>query len=161
MGHLARKKWGWITFPRAVQIVDNYHAIEHLESLIEALLGKTDPSRFARRRRHWRKMLLADGVERIIVQARKEAEGTTREEAVEAQLGNFVHNIERMQYGTFRKKGWFAWHALAPAAGKFDCFVAVVAIGAWLAMERFKIAVIPTLGVCAALGILVKIIGWA
>ncbi len=72
-GALGLEKMGLDFFPRAVQIVDNYHAIEHLESLIEALLGKADPSRFARRH-HWRKMLLADGVERIIIQARKEAE---------------------------------------------------------------------------------------
>jgi chromate transporter len=50
---------------------------------------------------------------------------------------------------------WFAWHTLAPAGGKFDYFVPVVAIGAWLAMERFKIGVIPTLGACAVLGM-----GW-
>lgn len=56
---------------------------------------------------------------------------------------------------------WFAWHALAPAGKSFDYFVAVVAIGAWVAMERFKIGVIPTLAVCAALGILIKIIGLA
>ena len=53
---------------------------------------------------------------------------------------------------------WFAWHALAPAAGKFDYFVAVVAIGAWLAMERFKIGVIPTLGACAVFGMCWKLL---
>ena len=106
-GALALEKMGHDYFPQAVQIVDNYHAIEHLEKLIEALLGKADLRRFARRRRHWRKLLLADGVERIIRRARKEALGTSREEAVEAQLGYFAHNVERMQYGTFRKNGWF------------------------------------------------------
>ena len=39
--------------------------------------------------------------------ARREASGTSREEAVEAELGYFERNIERMQYGTFRKSGWF------------------------------------------------------
>jgi len=48
-------------------------------------------------RHHWRKLLLADGVERIIRHARKEAAGTSGEEAVEAQVGYFVHNIERMR----------------------------------------------------------------
>ncbi len=56
---------------------------------------------------------------------------------------------------------WFAWHALRPAGGGFDWFVAVVAIGAWLAMERFKISVIPTLGACAVLGMVWKLIGIA
>jgi chromate transporter len=40
---------------------------------------------------------------------------------------------------------------------RIDYFVATVAIGAWLAMERFKIAVIPTLASCALLGMLWKI----
>ena len=53
---------------------------------------------------------------------------------------------------------WFAWHALAPAGGKLDYFVAVVALGAWLAMERFKIGVIPTLGVCALVGMIWKLV---
>jgi len=106
-GALGLEKMGHDHFPHSIQIVDNYHALEHLESLIEALLTRTDARRFAKRRHHWRKMLLADGVERIIRQARKEASGTGREEAVEAQLGYFEHNIERMQYGTFRKNGWF------------------------------------------------------
>lgn len=51
---------------------------------------------------------------------------------------------------------WFALHALWPEGktGTFDAFVAVVAVAAWLAMERFKVGVIPTLGVCAVLGML-------
>ncbi len=49
---------------------------------------------------------------------------------------------------------WFGWHALNPGDGSFDYFVAVVAIGAWVAMERFKISAIPTLAVCALLGVI-------
>ena len=52
---------------------------------------------------------------------------------------------------------WFALHALWPEGGKFDAFVAVVAVAAWLAMERFKVGVIPTLAVCAFLGMLWKV----
>ncbi len=53
---------------------------------------------------------------------------------------------------------WFAWHALRPVGGSFDYFVAIIAIGAWLAMERFKIGVIPTLAACALLGMVWKLI---
>lgn len=48
----------------------------------------------------------------------------------------------------------FAEHALWPEPGKFDSFVAVVAVAAWLVMERFKIGVIPVLGCCALLGVI-------
>jgi chromate transporter len=53
---------------------------------------------------------------------------------------------------------WFAWHAVSPSAGTFDYFVAVVAIGSWIAMERFKIGVIPTLAACAVLGMIWKLV---
>jgi chromate transporter len=52
----------------------------------------------------------------------------------------------------------FATHALQPAVGVFDYFVAVVALAAWLAMERFKIGVIPTLAACAVLGVIWKLV---
>jgi len=52
---------------------------------------------------------------------------------------------------------WFAWHALRPGEGGVDWFVAVVAVAAWVAMERFKIGVIPTLSACAVLGVLWKV----
>jgi hypothetical protein len=106
-GAIPLEKMGEDYFPQATQIVDNFHAMEHLETLIEALLTRNDPRRFARRRRHWRKLLLADGVERIIRRARGEALGTPRQREVEAQLGYFVHNAARMRYGTFRKQGLF------------------------------------------------------
>jgi chromate transporter len=53
---------------------------------------------------------------------------------------------------------WFAWHALRPEGGGFDYFVAVMAVTSWLAMERFKTGVIPTLAACAALGMIWKLV---
>ncbi|RYD62131.1 MAG: chromate efflux transporter [Verrucomicrobiaceae bacterium] len=53
---------------------------------------------------------------------------------------------------------WFALHALIPSEGKFDVFVALAAVGAWVAMERFKVGVIPVLAACAALGVVVKML---
>jgi chromate transporter len=53
---------------------------------------------------------------------------------------------------------WFAWHAVSPEGGTFDFFVALVAIGSWIAMERFKIGVIRTLGACAVLGMIWKLV---
>ena len=50
---------------------------------------------------------------------------------------------------------WFGWHTLWPhgwAAG-LDGFAAVVAVGALLAMERWKVGLIPTIAACALLGL--------
>jgi len=94
-------------FPGAVQIVDFYHALEHLQTLIETLWGKGDEVRNKRRRHHWKKLLSHDGVERIIKQARKEALTRGNATEVETALGYFVNNVARMQYGTFRAKKYF------------------------------------------------------
>lgn len=54
---------------------------------------------------------------------------------------------------------WFALHALIPAPGMFDGFVAIMAVGAWIAMERFKVGIIPLLVTCALAGTLWRLIG--
>jgi chromate transporter len=52
----------------------------------------------------------------------------------------------------------FSIHALWPEGGRFDLFVAVAAVVSFIAMERFKIGVIPVLSVCAILGAAVKLL---
>ncbi|MCW1886761.1 chromate efflux transporter [Luteolibacter flavescens] len=54
---------------------------------------------------------------------------------------------------------WFAMHALFPEGRGFDAIVAVMAIAAWIAMERFKVGILPVLATCAALGVLVSMLG--
>jgi chromate transporter len=54
---------------------------------------------------------------------------------------------------------WFAWQVLLPGTGKPDWFVAATAIGAWIAMERYKIGVIPVLATCAGMGLAWRLIG--
>lgn len=106
-GATGLEKLGRDYFPEAIQIVDFYHAMEHLQILIETLWGKTDDAGNKCRRQCWKDLLLLDGVDRIIKQARKEAllRGIVAE--VESALGYFVNNVVRMQYGTFRDKGYF------------------------------------------------------
>lgn len=52
----------------------------------------------------------------------------------------------------------FSIHALWPEGRHFDAFVAVIAIAAFVAMERFKLGVIPVLGGCAVLGVVGKLL---
>jgi hypothetical protein len=101
------EKLGRDYFPDAVQIVDFYHAMEHIQSLIETIWGKDNQERNKRRRHYWKKLLHQDGVERIIKQARKWAIKGGKVTEVEMALGYFLNNIKRMQYGTFRAKNYF------------------------------------------------------
>ncbi|NML17594.1 chromate efflux transporter [Azohydromonas caseinilytica] len=50
---------------------------------------------------------------------------------------------------------FFAWHVLWPQgfSGPFDAVSALIAVGAAVALFRFKVGVMPLLGACAALGL--------
>ena len=105
-------------FAGAVQIVDFYHSLDHAGDVLEALLGsKTHPD-YGPRQHHWAKRLLKNEVERLIAQTRQEAGAAHRAEAVEKELGYFVRNVARMQYGTFRQRGWFIGSGVIEAGCK-------------------------------------------
>ncbi|KQV81314.1 chromate efflux transporter [Rhizobacter sp. Root1221] len=57
---------------------------------------------------------------------------------------------------------FFAYHVLWPHgfAGRFDAVSALIAIGAGIALFRFKVGVIPLLGACATIGLLMGQFGW-
>ena len=109
---------GRLCFAGAIQIVDFYHALEHAGQVLEALLGSKEHPDYKTRFRQWAKRLLKDGVEKLIAQVRQESAGTARAQAVEKELGYFVNNIPRMQYGTFRRQGFFIGSGVIEAGCK-------------------------------------------
>ena len=110
--HLGRQN-----FKDCVQIVDFYHALEHAGLVLAALIGKEHPDYKAQLRR-WAKRLLKDQVQALIDQTRKECAGKPQAEGVEKQLGYFVRNVTRMQYGTFRAAGYFIGSGVVEAGCK-------------------------------------------
>jgi hypothetical protein len=109
---------GRLCFAGCTQIVDFYHAMEHGGKVLEALLGnKTHPD-YKKRHRLWAKRLLKNGVEKLIADSRKECVSPSQAEAVEKALGYFINNVERMQYGTFRQKGFFIGSGVIEAGCK-------------------------------------------
>jgi hypothetical protein len=108
---------GRLNFKDCVQIVDFYHALEHAGLVLAALIGKDNPDYKARHHR-WAKRLLKDKVEALIEQTRRECADKPQAQAVEKELGYFVRNIKRMQYGTFRAKGYFIGSGVVEAGCK-------------------------------------------
>ncbi len=104
-------------FKDATQIVDFYHAMEHAGQVLSALIGKEHPDYKARQRR-WAKRLLKDRVQVLIDDTRKECAGKPQAQTVERELGYFVRNLSRMQYGTFRAKGYFIGSGVVEAGCK-------------------------------------------
>lgn len=93
-------------FKGAVQIVDFFHACEHLGALCELIhpeKGEAYSALFEERRR----MLKKWGVNSMIAYFEKLAVGHRRSEAINSALGYFRHHQERMQYHKFRKAGYF------------------------------------------------------
>jgi len=109
---------GRLCFPGATQIVDFYHALEHAGRVLVALLGSKEHPDYQPRLARWARSLIKDKVEQLIAQTRQECAGKTHAEAVEKELGYFVNNVARMQYGTFRAKGFFIGSGVIEAGCK-------------------------------------------
>lgn len=105
-------------FRDAVQIVDFYHALVHGGAVLEVLLGSKGHPQFKTRLHAWAKRLLKNGVSKLIQESRQAAAALGRSAAMEEQLGYFVRNVDRMQYGTYRKKGYFIGSGVVEAGCK-------------------------------------------
>jgi hypothetical protein len=109
---------GRLCFPGATQIVDFYHALEHGGRVLVALLGSKEHPEYKSRLAHWAKRLLQDKVHQLIAQTRAQCADKPQAEVVEKELGYFLNNIDRMQYGTFRTKGFFIGSGVIEAGCK-------------------------------------------
>jgi hypothetical protein len=105
-------------FKDAVQIVDFFHALEHAGEVLVALLGTKEHPEYQPRLHRWAERLLEDEVETLGREAAQEAAKLGRAEAVEQALGYFGRNVARMQYGTFRRQGFFIGSGVIEAGCK-------------------------------------------
>lgn len=94
-------------FKGVVQIVDFYHACEHLHALCQAI--EPEEQRAKAHFKCWRKRLKNNGLPRILheVSLRMKSFSPTTRKAVEAELSYFQTNAARMTYRTFRRQGYF------------------------------------------------------
>ena len=111
-------RMGRLCFSNAIQIVDFYHALEHAGQVLVARLGSKEHPEYKTRLGRWARRLLNDKVEQLIAQARQECAGQPNAQAVEDQLTYFVNNVTRMQYGTFRRNGFFIGSGVIEAGCK-------------------------------------------
>ncbi len=112
------EKMGELNFPGAIQIVDFYHAVEHAGRVVKALLGSKEHPEYEPRRSRWVRRLLGNGIENLIHETRQECAGKPQAQTVEEELGYFVRNVERMQYRTFRRQGFFIGSGVIEAGCK-------------------------------------------
>jgi hypothetical protein len=117
-GAAGLENMGHLNFPDAIQIVDFWHGADHAGKVVERLLGGKEHPEYKARRSRWVRRLLGNGVENLIKEARRECVGKAQAQAVEDELGYFVHNVQRMQYRTFRRQGFFIGSGVIEAGCK-------------------------------------------
>jgi hypothetical protein len=115
-------RWVWniaaLRFPQAIQIIDLYHAREHVSELCGVLFAG-DTRLLQKYRLRWWSDLDEGRVVSILHQARKRLPpvGPLRQDA-EQQIGYFEENQQRMRYAEFRKQGLFVGSGVVEAGCK-------------------------------------------
>ncbi len=105
-------------FPEAVQIVDLYHALEHLSGLGKMFYGPTGS--IVSRWIETQSVELKEGdIEKVIASMRRlRPQKKSIQEEIEKTLGYFETNKERMRYAEFRKQGLFVGSGVIEAGCK-------------------------------------------
>jgi hypothetical protein len=102
-------------FSGCTSILDFYHASERLHELAKAL----DESQAKERTSRWKELLLCDGIATVIEEGRHRQRQTSgAPESVEENLGFLERHQKRMQYGTYRRNGWFIGSGVVEAGCK-------------------------------------------
>jgi hypothetical protein len=117
-GAAGLENMGHLNFRQAIQIVDFWHGVDHAGQVVEALLGDKQHPEYKPRRSRWVRRLLGNGVENLIKESRQECAAKPQAQAVEDALSYFVHNVQRMQYRTFRRQGLFIGSGVIEAGCK-------------------------------------------
>jgi hypothetical protein len=109
--------WGLAAehFPGAIQIVDLYHAREHLAALGKLLYGpgRAETTKWTAARSE---RLDAGEIEQIVAAlGRLRPRGQEAQEAVRKTVGYFESNADRMRYARFRSQGLFVGSGVVEA----------------------------------------------
>ena len=105
-------------FPDATQIIDLYHAREHVSKLCKIIFS-LDKKELVPYRIRWWTDLDAGDVEKIILEARSRLpEDADSNKKAKIEINYFEENKERMRYEEFRKQGLFVGSGVIEAGCK-------------------------------------------
>lgn len=117
--------WIWenarLFFPSAIQILDFYHAVEHLGVLARALFG--DGQFGTAQQNIWASELKRSDAQGILEQAIRLLAANPnldeqRQETARREIAYFTTHIERTRYGYFRSQGYFIGSGVIEAGCK-------------------------------------------
>ena len=105
-------------FPMAMQIIDLYHAREHVSDMCKNLF-RYDESELVRHRIRWWTWLDDGDVERIVHEARRKLpRNRDARKKVKAEIAFLEKHKEQMRYGSYRKQGLFVGSGVIEAGCK-------------------------------------------
>jgi hypothetical protein len=111
--------WVWETartcFPQAVQILDYYHASEHVVTLAKAIYPEAGAAQNWTLR--WQSLLYDSELDMLLAEARAAADPTPTE-AVQRELDYLERNRARLDYRHYRAQGWFIGSGVVEAGCK-------------------------------------------
>ena len=114
-------RWIWILadehFPKAIQIVDLFHAKEHLCDFIKRIY--TDAKMREAKEKEWTEILEEGKIEELTAEMGQYA-GKSEEEQkdLEREVNYFKENAKRMQYKYFKSQGFFVGSGVIEAGCK-------------------------------------------
>ena len=111
--------WVWeiarTCFPQAVQILDYYHASEHLMDLARALYD--DPGCARNWALRWQSLIYDSQLDDVFADVRA-VTGPTPPEAVQRELDYLERNRARLDYRYYQEQGWFIGSGVVEAGCK-------------------------------------------
>lgn len=105
-------------FPNAIQIVDLFHALEHLSGLAKIVYGPTGLAMSRWIETQSEELKEGDVKNVIAAMKRLRPHSKSVQEEIEKTAGYFETNKERMQYAEFRKQGLFVGSGVIEAGCK-------------------------------------------
>jgi len=111
--------WVWeiarTCFPQAVQILDYYHASQHVVALAKAVYADAvTANNWAIR---WQSLLYDSELDTLLTEVHA-VTGATPSEAAQGELDYLQHNRTRMDYRRYRQEGWFIGSGVVEAGCK-------------------------------------------
>ena len=111
--------WVWeiarTCFPQALQILDYFHASQHVAALAKAVYA--DPGTANNWAIRWQSLLYDSQLDSLLAEVRT-ATGPTPSEAAQGEIDYLQRNRSRMDYLRYRKEGWFIGSGVVEAGCK-------------------------------------------
>jgi hypothetical protein len=111
--------WVWeiarTCFPQAAQILDYYHASEHVTTLAKAVYADAGTAQNWAIR--WQSLIYDSELDGMLAEVRQ-ITGTTPSDEAQGQLDYLERNRARMDYRRYRQQGWFIGSGVVEAGCK-------------------------------------------